>query len=267
MNYNTLKSNLEFICGINPVHSLLKTNAGRRKIYEIYLAKSKESNACFKEIFYLIREKGIKLNILEDEKFERLIANPQLKAQGICAKASNYSYHDIDNFLVGKLNKYCRLLILDGVTDSGNFGAIIRSAFAFEFDGIIIPKHRSVQIGKDTSRISAGTLEEMKIFQAANLASTIKKLKENRFWIYGTGVEENENVKLLSKADFSFPMALILGGEHKGISRLSKENSDFLIKIDINKELDSLNVSVAAGIILYQIYMQISKIKQAFQIS
>jgi len=221
MKLSNLKSNLELICGINAVYSLLKTNAGRRKIYEIYLARSKESNPRVKEIFCLGKEKGIKLNILEDRSFNRLIDNPQLKTQGICAKVTNYSYHDLETFLAGRLNKNCRLLILDSITDSGNFGAIIRSAFAFEFGGIIIPKHRSVQIGKDTSRISAGTLEEIKIFQAANLAQTIKTLKENRFWIYGTNVEKEENVKLLSEVDFSFPMALILGGEHKGISRLS----------------------------------------------
>ena len=254
MNLDDLKSNLELICGINPVYSLLKTNAGKRKIYEIYLSHSKESVPKVKEIISLSKEKKINLNELEDRNFEKLISSPELRTQGICAKVTNYTYSDLDVFLSKYAGKNSRLIILNNITDIGNFGAIIRSAFAFEFDGIIIPRHRSVEVNKDVSRASAGTLEEVRIFQVPNLIQTIKELKENGFWIYGTDVENDENVTSVSKIDFTFPMALILGSEHKGISRLSKENSDFLINIDINKELDSVNVSVAAGIIFYEIH-------------
>lgn len=253
MNLDDLKSNLELICGINPVYSLLKTNAGKRKIYEIYLSRSKESIPKVREILSLAREKRIQFNVLEDRKFEMLISNPELKTQGICAKVTNYTYCDLDVFLSKEADKNSRLIILDNVTDVGNFGAIIRSAFAFEFDGIIIPKHRSVEVNKDVSRASAGTLEEVRIFQVSNLIQSVKVLKDSGFWIYGTDVENEKSVTLIEKVDFTFPMALILGSEHKGISRLSRENSDFLLKIDINKELDSVNVSVAAGIIFYEI--------------
>ena len=253
MNLDDLKSNLELICGINPVYSLLKTNSGKRKIYEIYLSRSKESIPKVREILSLAREKRIKFNVLEDRNFEMLISNPELKTQGICAKVTNYTYCDLDVFLSKEADKNSRLIILDNVTDVGNFGAIIRSAFAFEFDGIIIPKHRSVEVNKDVSRTSAGTLEEVRIFQVSNLIQSVKVLKDSGFWIYGTDVENEKSVTLIEKVDFTFPMALILGSEHKGISRLSRENSDFLLKIDINKELDSVNVSVAAGIIFYEI--------------
>jgi len=254
MSLDDLKSNLELICGINAVYSLLKTNAGKRKIYEIYLSRSKESIPKVEEIISLSREKRIKISELEDRGFEKLINNSELRTQGICARVTNYTYSDLDVFLSKDAGSNSRLIILDNITDVGNFGAIIRSAFAFEFDGIIIPKHRSVEVNKDVSRASAGTLEEIKIFQVTNLNQTIKELKENGFWIYGTDVEDEENVTSVSKIDFTFPMALILGSEHKGISRLSKENSDFLINIDINGELDSINVSVAAGIIFYEIH-------------
>ncbi|MCE5328735.1 23S rRNA (guanosine(2251)-2'-O)-methyltransferase RlmB [bacterium] len=255
MNLDDLKSNLELICGINPVYSLLKTNAGKRKIYEIYLSRSRESNPKVREIILLSKEKKVQLNILEDRSFEKLINNPELKTQGICAKVTNYTYCDLDTFLSENADKHSRLIILDNITDVGNFGAIIRSAFAFQFDGIIIPKHRSVEVNKDVSRTSAGTLEEVRIFQVTNLIQSVKLLKENGFWIYGTDIDEDDkNVTFVDRTDFIFPMALILGSEHKGISRLSKENSDFLLKIDINKELDSVNVSVAAGIIFYEIY-------------
>src|SRR5665647_442666 len=137
MNLDDLKSNLELICGINPVYSLLRANAGKRKIYEIYLSKSRESNPKVKEILSLAKEKYIQISIL-------------------------------DMFLSKKPAKNTKLIILDNITDIGNFGAIIRSAFAFEFDGIIIPKHRSVEVNKDVSRTSAGTLEEINIYQVPN---------------------------------------------------------------------------------------------------
>lgn len=94
-----------------------------------------------------------------------------------------------------------------------------------------------------------------------NLVQAIKVLKENGFWIYGTDVGIEKNILPVEKTDFIFPMALILGSEDKGISRLSRENSDFLVKIDINKELDSINVSVAAGIIFYEINKRVKNIK------
>jgi len=261
MNLDDLKSNLELICGINPVYSLLRTNAGKRKIYEIYLSKSRESNPKVKEILSLAKEKYIQISILDDRKFELLLSNPESRAHGICAKVTNYTYCDLDMFLSKKPAKNTKLIILDNITDIGNFGAIIRSAFAFEFDGIIIPKHRSAEVNKDVSRTSAGALEEIKIFQVANLVQSVKNLKENSFWVYGTDTGDEKNILPIEKTDFIFPMALILGSEDKGISRLSRENSDFLVKIDINKELDSINVSVAAGIIFYEINKRLKNIK------
>lgn len=261
MNPDDLKSNLELICGFNPVYSLLKTNAGKRKIYEIYLSKSRQSNPKVKEILSLAKEKYIQFSILEDRKFELLLSNPESRAHGICARVTNYSYCYLDMFLSKKPDKNTKLIILDNITDIGNFGAIIRSAFAFEFDGIIIPKHRSVEVNKDVSRTSAGALEEIRIFQVANLVQSIKTLKENGFWVYGTDAGNEKNILSIGKTDFIFPMALILGSEDRGISRLSRENSDFLVKIDINKELDSINVSVAAGIIFYEINKRLKNIK------
>jgi len=262
MNIDDLKSNLELICGINPVYSLLRTNSGRRKIYEIYLSKSRESHPKVREILALAKEKLIQFSILEDRKFEQLLSTPESRAHGICAKVSNYSYCDIDMFLSRTPAKKTKLIILDSITDVGNFGAIIRSAYAFEFDGIIIPKHRSVEVNKDVSRTSAGTLEEINIYQVPNLVQTVRVLKENGFWIYGTDVGDEKNMLPVGETDFIFPMALILGSEDKGISRLSKENSDFLVKIDINKDLDSVNVSVAAGIIFYEINKKLKNLKE-----
>src|SRR5665647_439218 len=116
MNLDDLKSNLELICGINPVYSLLRANAGKRKIYEIYLSKSRESNPKVKEILSLAKEKYIQISILDDRKFELLLSNPESRAHGICAKVTNYTYCDLDMFLSKKPAKNTKLIILDNIT-------------------------------------------------------------------------------------------------------------------------------------------------------
>lgn len=247
------KSNFEIISGINPIYSLLKSNIGKRKIYEICILNSKQDNPKIKEILITLKNKKIPFRFLSEKDFEEILLDKHFKSQGIFAKVSNYTYYDLDLFLDKESTKNSKLVILDGITDVGNFGAIIRSAFAFDFDGIIIPKNRSVEVNKDTDRASAGTLEEMRIFRVPNLVQCIKMLKTKGFWIYGADVDEEQGAKSINNIDFVLPMAVILGCEHKGISKLVKENSDFLIKIDINENLDSLNVSVAAGIIFYEI--------------
>jgi len=251
----------EIIEGINPVSMLLDNNKGRRKIYEIYILNSRELDNRIKHIKEKADEKCLKIKIYTKSEFENNLNIDPLKSQGVCAKVSNYSYPDLDDFLKNYAGKMKKLIILDGITDVGNFGGIIRSAFAFNFSGIIIPKNRSSDINKDVNRTSSGTLETMNIFRVTNLARTILDLKSLGFWIYGTSVFEENNSKLvkLSDIEFNFPLAIILGSEHKGVSRLLKDKSDVLVNIEINNKLDSLNVSVSAGILMYIIKTQEDK--------
>lgn len=258
MKDNNERTEFELIEGINSVSMLLDNNKGRRKIFNLYILQSREDDLKIKGIKYKAAEKHISFSVLPKKDFEKILRTNPLKSQGICAKVSNYSYPDIEIFLRDRPDKKTRLLILDGITDVGNFGGIIRSAFAFDFDGIIIPKHRSADVNRDVNRASSGALEGVSIFRVSNLSRIIDMLKSLGFWIYGTSVYEEDNRKTLklSETIFNFPMALILGGEHKGISRLLKDKSDELVNIEINGRLDSLNVSVSAGILLYFINRQ-----------
>lgn len=249
----------ELIEGVNSVDMLLDNNKGRRKVFGLFILQSRDKYLKIKQIQQKAIKKNIPVFFLTKEEFIKTLAINPARSQGICAKVSNYSYCDISNFLENSFSKKNKLLILDGITDAGNFGGIIRSAFAFNFDGIIIPKHRSISVNKDVNRASSGTVEGMRIFKVLNLSRTLDLLRSFNFWIYGTSLyeEESKNIKRLSGTVFNFPMTLILGSEHAGVSRLLKDKSDELINIEISKKADSLNVSVSAGILMYFISQQL----------
>ncbi len=242
----------EILYGINTVYSLLKKNSGRRKIYEVLVNGQKDRDKRVLEIIDLCKKKDIKLSFLEGTQFKTFFKDQKEISQGIFASASNYNYWDIEKFLQEKKSDAV-LVILDGITDVGNLGAIIRNAHAFGIDGIIIPKDRSAAVTADVARISAGALEEVKIFKVTNIAKTISLLKDRSYWIYATAVDKDKGVSLLQDTKYYFPAAIVLGSEDKGIRRLTKDVADFLITIDTKSDIDSLNVSVASGIIFHHI--------------
>lgn len=254
--------NYEYICGINPVYSIVTTNAGRRKIYQLIISTQRYKDSRIRRIISEAENKKIEIIKFEPERFNS-ISPKNINSQGILAMVSPYNYGNIDVYLrdeqAKKFNTKKRLIILDGVTDVGNFGSIIRNCHAFGFEGIIIPKRRSVAVNKRVSRISAGALEEVKIFRVVNIVKTIKDLKEKGFWIYGTTLDISAGVKYLDEVIFSFPMALVMGSEDRGVSRLTGTNCDIMVSIKLSGRMQSLNVSVASGIILYKIQEQIEK--------
>jgi 23S rRNA (guanosine2251-2'-O)-methyltransferase len=150
------------------------------------------------------------------------------------------------------------VLVLDGINDTGNMGAIIRSAVAAEVDGIIIPQRNSAPINETVLKTSAGSLVKAKIVQSKNLVNDIKKLKENEFWVVGT-VKEREKSVVYYAYDFTVNTAVIMGSEHKGMSPLLKKNADQLIYIPHSRNIDSLNVSAAAAVILFEALRQKEK--------
>jgi 23S rRNA (guanosine2251-2'-O)-methyltransferase len=257
--------NYEYIAGINPVYSLITENAGRRKIYRIIVNNLRENDKRINDIITQAENRNIIVEKLNPDRFYE-VSPEDINSQGILAYVSPYNYADLDCWLgeVSRQRKNAirlknRLVILDGVTDAGNFGSIIRNCSAFGSDGIIVPKRRSAALNERVSKISAGALEKVKVFRTVNLVRTIKKLKDYGFWIYGTTLNVTPEVKYLSEVDFTFPMALVLGSEDKGISRLVSDNCDIMISIKLSGSMQSLNVSVASGIILYKIQEQIEK--------
>lgn len=258
--------NHEYISGINPVYSLVTENAGRRKIYRVIINSQKKKDSRIRNVIAGVKSKNIEIEELNPEEFYD-ISDGVAGVQGILAVVSPYNYAELDDYLTseeaGRIPRgksKGRLVILDGVTDVGNFGSIVRNCSAFGFEGIIVSKRRSVALNERVSKISAGALEKVKVFRVVNTVRTIKKLKDTGFWVYGTTLDINPEVKYLEEIDFAFPMALVLGSEDKGMSRLVSDNCDIMITIKLSGGIQSLNVSVASGIILHKVQEQIGKV-------
>lgn len=244
--------NSEYLYGINAITSLLEVNSGRRKIYGVFISDRRKQDRRIENIRELALKKGIKITVIGQSDFKNL-AGEETNTQNIAAEVSSYNPADLNHFLQNDLKSGSKLIILDRVTDAGNFGSIIRNCRAFGFDGIIIAKKRSAALNKRISRISAGALEGVRIFRVPNLAMIIRKLKSAGFWIYGTTLEKDRKVHDLPGADFAFPLALVMGSEDRGMSRTIADSCDVLVSINLTGKMQSLNVSVASGIILYHI--------------
>lgn len=246
----------EFLYGINTISSLLNTNKGKRKIYEIILNSEKLNSSRIAEIISKAKQKNINIRELQSKKFidfaeNRLYQEEIDSTQGIVAHVSNYSFKDFEQIAVKDLSSKGVFVILDEITDVGNFGAILRNCSAFNVDGIIISKNRSVEVNRRVSKISSGALEEVNLYRVTNISRSIEELKKKGFWIYGTTLQLKPAIKLAHQVDFTFPMAVVLGSEDKGIGRLIEEKCDVMIRIDMPGVMQSLNVATAAGIMLY----------------
>ena len=145
------------------------------------------------------------------------------------------------------------IIILDGIEDPHNLGSIIRTAETAGVHGIIIPKRRACGVNSTVSKVSAGAVQHMKIARVNNINETIKFLKQNDIWICGT---DGQAKTYYYQQDFKMPVAIIIGSEGYGMSRLVKENCDFLVKIPMKGKITSLNASVSAGIVMYEVTKQ-----------
>ena len=227
------------------------------------------------EVISDARSKNIPVNIIEADVFAKTInkvfsgarfsAEDISSTQGIIASVSNYNYRDLDIDLKNGtvLSKNSIIVILDEITDVGNFGAILRNCSAFGADGVIISKNRSVEVSNRVSKISSGALEEIRVYNAVNIVSTIVKLKEHGFWVYGTKLGTEEQIVTADSLEYVFPLAIVFGSEGKGIGKLVEKNCDFLVKIEMPGRMQSLNVSTSSGIMLYLINQYRGKNSQA----
>ena len=167
--------------------------------------------------------------------------------QGIILDIDDYKYSDLNSILKNNPNF---IVILDHLEDPHNLGAIIRTCEAAGVDSIIMPKDRQVQVNATVMKTSAGTLSNVKIATVSNLVNTIKKLKEEGFWIVGTALENSVDYR---KVDYNSKIALVIGNEGKGMSRLVTEACDYLVTIPMFGDVNSLNASVASGIMIYEV--------------
>lgn len=174
--------------------------------------------------------------------------NVDMNHQGVMIEVDSYKYADLS-----ELENANRLILLDKIEDPHNLGAIIRSAESFDFDGVIIPEHRSAKVTPTVYKTSAGAINNIKVVMVTNLNQTIENLKENGFWIYGLAGEASENI---AQTNLTGKVGLVVGNEGDGLSRLVRENCDVLVKIPMLGKVNSLNASVASALSMYEVLRQ-----------
>lgn len=212
---------------------------GKNVLYEQDISKIRKVYISKKDYIPYLKENNIKYDFVDNFRLDKLVNGNH---QGIVIDIHDYDYYNY-NDIKGNL-----VLMLDHLSDPHNFGSIIRTAAAAGVKEIIIPKDRSVRVNDTVIKVSSGTISKIKVVMVTNLVSTIKKLKEDGYFIYGADMD-GQNYK---DVDYSTKKVLVLGNEEKGISRLVKENLDELVSIKMENNVESLNVGVSAGIILFE---------------
>lgn len=227
------------------------------QINSIFFAvdEEKKLQGSLKEIFSLARQNNLVCKKVPKKKLDDLLEEDNIKNanhQGIVAMISPIEYQSLDEILEKGTQKI--LLLCDGIQDPHNLGAILRTAEAVKIDGVLLPKRRNCQLSSTVAKTSAGALAYLPVARVGNVVQTIQQLKEKNFWIVGADL--NEKAQPLYQADLTGSIVLVVGNEGKGLSRLTKEHCDFFVKIPMLGNIQSLNVSVATSVILYEILRQ-----------
>ncbi len=235
--------------GRNAVLELLESG---KDINKIYVEKG-EKQGSINKILKKAKERKIIISEIDKKKFKSMCQTPN--AQGIIAIIPPFDYCEVyDIIAVAKeKNEDPFIILLDGIEDPHNLGSIIRTAETAGVHGIIIPKRRAASVNSTVAKVSAGAVEHMKIARVNNLVETMHILKEEGIWICGTDMEADE---YYYRQDLTGPIAIVIGSEGNGMSRLTKENCDFLTKIPMLGKITSLNASVSAGIVMYEARVQ-----------
>lgn len=229
-------------------NSVLELLESKKDINKIFVTKG-EKHGSINKIIAIAKERKIIISELERSKLNQIAQTEN--NQGVIAIVPPYDYCEVEDILevAKKRQEEAFILILDGIEDPHNLGSIIRTAETAGVHGIIIPKRRACGVNSTVSKVSAGAVQHMKIARVNNINETIKFLKQNDIWICGT---DGQAKTYYFQQDFKMPIAIVIGSEGYGMSRLVKENCDFLVKIPMKGKITSLNASVSAGIVMYE---------------
>lgn len=235
----------DLIIGRNAVTEAVK---GGREIDTLFIANGDRSGS-IGMIMGLSREKGIVVKEVDRRKLDAMCGGGN--HQGVAARAAAHKYAEVDDIIAAAKEKGEEpfVVICDEIEDPHNLGAIIRTADACGAHGVIIPKRRGVSLTYAVGKVSAGAIEYVPVARVTNLPSTIEELKSKGFWIYGADMDGTP----WDKQDYSGAVALVVGSEGRGISRLVKEKCDFIVSLPMKGKINSLNASVAAGILMYEV--------------
>lgn len=247
----THSSSSSLVYGLLPVLEMLRS--GSRRVDRLLIAEGAREHR-LSEIIDLARDAGIRIDKGPRENLSRQ-AGPEANHQGVIAFVSAADYVEADE-IVDQAGEDALLVILDGIEDPRNFGAILRSAECAGVDGVFIPSRRAVGMTDTVAKASAGAVEHVKVAKVGNINNLIEQLKEQNIWVVGASGDAEMDY---SEWDWSRPSALVMGAEGSGLHRLVAENCDVLVKIPMYGKINSLNVSVAAGVILFEARRQRSK--------
>lgn len=236
----------EFIVGRNPVLEALRSE---REINKIWIAEGAQKGPV-QQIIKMAKERNVLVQFVPKQKVDQMSDENH---QGVVASVAAYNYAELDD-LFAKAEESGEapfFLLLDEIEDPHNLGSIMRTADAVGAHGIIIPKRRAVGLTATVAKSSTGAIEYIPVVRVTNLARTMDELKERGLWIAGTDAKGADDYR---NFDGSMPLGLVIGSEGKGISRLVKEKCDFLIQLPMAGRVTSLNASVAAGLLMYEVY-------------
>ena len=233
------------IYGKNAVLEALES--GDREFNKILISNNSRPDSKLEKIKELASKHGVIFQFVAKEKLNQL--EPEGRHQGVIAQISPVKYVDLDDFIEKHRDSQTSLVVLDGVEDSHNVGAIIRSCVCAGVKGIILPSRRGVLINSTVEKTSAGAINHISIIKVNSLTAAIQKLKENNYWVIASDHHAKDNYYDI---DYNMNFVLIMGAEHSGISKSLLKLADFKVKIPMLTNFNSLNVSNAAAIILFE---------------
>ncbi|RIX47911.1 23S rRNA (guanosine(2251)-2'-O)-methyltransferase RlmB [Paenibacillus nanensis] len=239
----------ELIAGKHPVLEALRSG---REINKIWIAEGAQKSLS-QPITTEAKKQGIVVQFVDKRKLDSMA--PGITHQGVIAQAAAFAYVEVEDILnaAQSINETPFILLLDEIEDPHNLGSILRTAECTGVHGVVIPKRRSAGLTATVLKTSAGAAEHVPVARVTNLAQTIDRLKEAGVWVAGTDVSAKQDV---FKTKFDMPLAIVIGNESKGMGRLIKEKCDFLVKLPMLGQLNSLNASVAAGVLMYEVVRQ-----------
>ena len=240
----------DIIVGRNPILEALKSG---RPVDKILIAKNIERHGVIAEIIHRAQTGDIPLEWVERQAIDRM--SETSSSQGILAFTSAKEYVDLQDLLAisGKKNEAAFYVILDGIEDPHNLGAVLRTAEAAGVHGIVTRERRAVGLTSTVAKASAGALEYVPVARVTNISQTIETLKQKNIWI--VGIDQSSELGY-TQLDYKPPTALVVGGEGRGLSDLVKKSCDFLVRIPMKGKISSLNASVAAGVMMYEVVRQ-----------
>ncbi len=236
------------IYGINSVTEALKA---RRRAFEWVGMAKERHDIRLQRLIEDCRRLSVPVRFLQRSELDRMAGN--VAHQGVVAVTSAKQYNDLQDVISAKRGQYSLIVVLDGIEDPHNLGAILRTSDAAGANGIVIPERRAAAVTGTVTKASAGASEHLPIAKVTNISRTIEELKDSNIWTVGLDERAPQTYDSL---DYKMDCALVLGGEGKGLHDLVKRKCDFLVSIPMLGKVPSLNVSVAAAVVLYEIVRQ-----------